>query len=213
MALGNIPGIILLLGATVLLIIASLGLETTKTFYYLDAHISGISGVTGAARLKLGTWSWCVNTGNGNTCSDTGIGYDLKNLFFSGISVLDQKTIQNSVIEGLTKALILVPIGAGLSFLALLFALSTNILLDILASVFSFLAALVTGIAVCFEAAAFVIARDRINDADAANDSATLGNNFWFVIASFIAQFLAMFLVLFGCLKRRRSRSAYPPPA
>lgn len=114
--------------------------------------------MVGSSALKMGNWGTCtiflitggplvvlrahlafwIILGFGSVCSKSQLGYDLS--FLNNGS----EGISTSVVHGLTYALILTPIAAGFSFIALLFALASNFALGLISSIFSFFAFLVT---------------------------------------------------------------------
>jgi len=204
--IGNIPGIILLTAALVLLVLASVTAPVDKHLYFLKAVFNGasVAGVgTGRTQLNIGMWGYCVEFAGGSECSRRHLGIGISNLNYAGIP--NQARISNAILNGLAKGLILHPIAAGITFIALLFALSTHVIVDILASFVAFLAFLTTLIVFIFDIVLFVTARHRLNDS-VPGSPASLGNAFWMVMAALIAQFFAMFLVCFGGFKRRRER-------
>lgn len=131
----------------------------------------------------------------------------------------------------LSKTLILAPIAAGLTFIALLFALSTHLVMGILASIASLIALLATlvflgvrpfpplrfcalvcraaadGDLTCTQLALgfFITARNRIND-NVPNSNLGLSSMIWLVVAAAGAQLIAALTVCFT--RSRRSRKA-----
>jgi len=203
---GNIPGIILLLAALVLLILASITVPVVHEFYFLKATLPGasISGVSfGRTTLRLGMWGVCADSGSVRECTKRSLGYDLD---LSFLNLSDDGRIAQAVLRGLSKALILHPIAAGITFIALLFALSGHIIVDIIGTIAAWFAALITLIAFIIDCVLFITAKNRINDVD--SGTATLGNAFWFVMVAFICQFLAGFVVCCGG-RRRRNNAKY----
>ncbi|KAH8922508.1 pali-domain-containing protein [Atractiella rhizophila] len=213
MAVGNIPGIIFLLGATILLVLASISVPVVKRFYFLESHFNGVefAGQSfGRTKLTVGMWGYCINPPGGfeTTCSHAKLGYGLDLDF---LNINDNGRLASALIRGLTKAQILHPIAAGITFVAFIFALSTNPVVDILASAIAFLGFIVCAIVFGIDCGLYITARNRINDVD--DDSTELGNAFWMVMTAVILTFLASFLVCFGFLKRRRaSRRGAPAP-
>lgn len=210
---GNIPGIILLLIALVLLILVSVSVPILKSIYFLRADFAGASfaGVgVGRSHVTLGMWGACFDgQGISRQCTKTHLGYDLD---LSFLNLTSDSRFARAVIRGLSKALILHPIAAGVTFIALLFALSGNIFIDIIATLAAFLAFLITLVAFIIDCVLWITARHRINNV--LDHSASLSNAFWMVLAALIAQLIASFLVCFGGRSRRTraDTTAYPPP-
>lgn len=131
------------------------------------------------------------------------------------------------IMQVLSKTLILAPIAAGLTFIALLFALSTHLVMGILASIASLIALLATLVflgvrlpcsrrparpsadeSLSLEQLAlgfFITARNRIND-NVPNSNLGLSTMIWLVVAAAGAQLIAALTVCFT--RSRRSRKA-----
>lgn len=206
MAIGNIPGLILLGGATVLLVLASISTPVVNDFHYLKVHFDGVSvaGQTeGSSTLYLGLWGACVNSAQGQTCTKESLGYGLN---LSILNLNDDTHLSQTLLRGVAKALILIPVSAGITFIAFLFALSTNVFVDVLASIAALLGFLVTLIAFILASVVFITARHRINTGVSGADS-ELSNCYWFLLTALVADLLASCFVLFGCFKRRRAHN------
>ncbi|ORY56812.1 SUR7/PalI family-domain-containing protein [Leucosporidium creatinivorum] len=188
-------GLLCLLAATVLLIVVSVSTPIWESVYFLKADIVG-GGSSTNGLIKLGQWGYCV----GSACSKSKLGYDL-----DAITTATDGQVSASIVHGLTYALVLNPIAAGFSFIALLFALCSNLALGIIASVLSGWAFLVTIIALALDLGLFVTARHRLNDASD-NINASFGNALWLVVAAAACQLVAAFTVCFTHSSSKRQR-------
>lgn len=74
-----LPGTVVCLAATILLILVTVSVPVTKSFYYLSADLSGsAAGRTLAGELKLGTFGYCLQiTGGKDTCTSATLGYSI----------------------------------------------------------------------------------------------------------------------------------------
>jgi len=178
-----------LLAATVLLVIVSVSVPVWKDVYFLEATLQ-----TGE-KLKLGNWGTCI----GNSCSKSKLGYDIDYILSQGGS----SRVSNAIVHGLTYALVLNPISAGLTFLALLFALGSHFALGLVASLFGFFAFIVTVVALGIDLGVFVTARHRLNNVNGVD--AMLGNATWMVVAALVAQLLGSVTVCFTHARDRRA--------
>ncbi|KAK9898442.1 pali-domain-containing protein [Cystobasidium minutum MCA 4210] len=190
------PGVFFLFCAFVLLIITSVSVPVWDAIRFLRIQ-------TGGTEARLGTWGYCVIQQGVKTCSNSRLGYDADDIveIFS-----DGGNISNSVIRGLTYALVLHPIAAGITLFALIISLTTNWCLDICGSLFSFFAFLVALVAFIVDSVLFVTARTRINN-DIAGSPASLSNAYWMTLAAVISLLLAAFTVCCGSMTARRRKA------
>ncbi|GAA5884220.1 hypothetical protein JCM6882_002184 [Rhodosporidiobolus microsporus] len=182
-------GAFFLLAATALLVVVSVTAPIWDTVGFLKGDIQGLS-------FTFGNWGYC--TANG--CSSARLGYD-RNFIEQ---VTDYDGAGRSILHGLSYALILNPICAGLSLLALLFALGTNTALGVIASLLSLLAFIATVVALGLDLGLFITARHRIRN-DIPNSNAHLSTAIWLVLAACVCQLIAGFTV---CFTRSRRRAA-----
>ncbi|KAK0555212.1 hypothetical protein OC845_000349 [Tilletia horrida] len=191
----SLPGIVLLAAAAILLIIVTFSTPSIKSVYYLEAIIGG-GGSDRGRRLTFGTLGYCL----GNRCSPLKLGYsltDVNQLF--GINIIPEQ-YSTALIKGLTYTLILQPVAAILTLIALLFAILSACpgcgCGAFCGSFLTGLAASITLLAFALDLALFVIARKRINDISGA--SATLGNALWIVAAAWACLVVGAILVCCG---------------
>ncbi|GAA6011046.1 hypothetical protein JCM10207_005476 [Rhodosporidiobolus poonsookiae] len=183
-------GAFLLLAATAVLIVASVSAPIWDTVGFLKGTVNGRD-------ITFGNWGWCSE----GQCSSAGLGYD-RNFIDS---VVGTDGVGDAVIHGLSKTLVLTPICAGLSFIALLFALSTHLAMGIVASLLSLLAFIVTIVSLGLDLGVFVTARNRINDR-IANSDVHLASCIWLVVAAAGCQLIAALTVCFTRSRRRAAR-------
>ncbi|KAI0674969.1 pali-domain-containing protein [Trametes maxima] len=183
------PGLFFAFAAMVLLIFASVSAPTWERISFLDATTAG-------ATTHFGVF--------GYTGSKTHVGW-----FFPG--ALGDSRINDNLFHNLTYVLILIPIGAGLSGLAVLFGLcgaayhrAGTVFMTLLAA----LAFLVTLVAWVIEMVLFGIARHHMRDRAI---DATWGNANWIVLGALVSLFLGFFASLCGSFGRysRRRGAAY----
>lgn len=193
------PGVFFLFAAFVLLVVVSLSVPVWDAVYYLKVNAAG-------TEARLGNWGYCLLSNGRKTCSSSRLGYDADDIvgLFS-----DGGDISNSIIKGLTYALILHPIAAGITLFALIISLTTNWCLDICGSLFAFFAFLVTLVAFIVDSVLFVTARTRINN-DIGGSPASLSNAYWITLAALVSLLLAAFTVCCGSMtaRRRKAREA-----
>ncbi|KAL8280380.1 hypothetical protein RQP46_007297 [Phenoliferia psychrophenolica] len=189
----HLIGVFSLLAATVLLIVVSVSLPVWKSVYFLDVDFSVSSSIGGlratSDHLRLGNWGLCL----GDVCTKARLGY---NLDFIENNTSGDLHLAASILHGATYALILHPIAAGFTFLALLVSLSTHFVVGILASVLALWAFVLTLIAFVIDLVIFITARDRLTKHSSSllgssDLSASYGPALWLVLTAFILQLIA----------------------
>ncbi|KAF8271242.1 pali-domain-containing protein [Lactarius quietus] len=183
MASPAIPGLFFCFVATVLLVIVSVSAPTWNSVYFLRASNGGLS-------YHFGVF--------GYTGSQTRLGYRFP---------ISTSELSSSTIHNLTFTLVLHPIAAGLSGLALLFGLcgaGYHRAGTVLMALSSSLAALVTFIAFILDIALFSIARHEFRKF---GWSSQYGNALWMTLGALVALLLGICTAgcgVFGSYKRRR---------
>ncbi|EMS19522.1 hypothetical protein NBRC10512_007199 [Rhodotorula toruloides] len=180
-------GTFLFLSAMALLIVASVSSPIWDNVGFLHGSLNG-------QRFTFGNWGYCI----AGRCSKTMLGYDRGMLN----SAAGTNLAGNAIVSKLSKTLILTPICAGLAFIALLFSLSTHLVMGILASLWGLLALVATCVALGLELGLFITAKRRINRIP--NSHASLASCIWLVVAAAGCLLIGSFLVCFT--RHRRSR-------
>ncbi|KAI0743768.1 pali-domain-containing protein [Daedaleopsis nitida] len=179
-----VPGLFLTFAAMVLLIFASVSAPTWNNVSFLNVGSTG---------TRFGVF--------GYTGSDTHVGWRFPQ------NLADDR-LNGGLFHNLTFVLVLIPIGAGLSGLAVLFGLcgaGYHRVGTILMTLVSALAFLITLIAWVIEMVLFGVARNHMNDRGL---DAHWGNANWLVLGALVALFLGSFASLcgsFGPYGRRRN--------
>ncbi|KPV72978.1 uncharacterized protein RHOBADRAFT_46072 [Rhodotorula graminis WP1] len=183
-------GAFMLFASMALLVVVSVSAPIWDTVGYLKGNVNGVS-------TTWGNWGLC--TANG--CSSATLGYS-RNFIRTATG---SQVAGDRIMQVLSKTLILAPIAAGLTFIALLFALSTHLVMGILASIASLIALLATLVFLGLALGFFITARNRIND-NVPNSNLGLSSMIWLVVAAAGAQLIAALTVCFT--RSRRSRKA-----
>jgi hypothetical protein len=188
-----LPGLFFCFAACVLLIFASVSPPTWESVYFLNAG-------TGAGRIRFGVF--------GYTGSGTSVGYD----FPAGFRGYNGGRLSSSLIHNLTYTLILHPIAAGLSGLAVLFGLCgatyhrSGTVFMALVSGLAFICTLIVWI---IDMVLWGITRNVLRDN---NVSAQYGNANWLTLGALVALFIGFFTGacgIFGSYRRKRYDSHY----
>ncbi|RDB17497.1 hypothetical protein Hypma_000993 [Hypsizygus marmoreus] len=203
-----IPGIILLFAAFVLSFLTSIslpyltGLDIARTHFGNGVLESGSEGMT---ELRFGIWAPCFyDQDEQRTCFKAGHGYK--------ISISNQDKTANVIIgSSWTRGLAVHPVATAVIFVALLLSISQHVTITLIASLTSFLAALLTLIAFAIDIALFAYLKHQVNKLPNVQAKTSPGAGFWMTFVSFILLLLAGCTVCFG---RRRDRmsgaTAYP---
>ncbi|TFY82795.1 hypothetical protein EWM64_g1215 [Hericium alpestre] len=188
MAVGQvIPGLFFTFAAMVLLVFVSVSAPTWDTIYFFRAS-------QGAREFHFGVF--------GFTGSDTHIGYNFPQSTFG----FDNSRLNSSTIHNLTAALILHPIAAGISGLAVLFGLcgvgyhrAGTVFMSLLAG----LAMLASLVAWIIDMVLFGIARSQFRNE---GWSAQYGNATWMTLGATVSLLLGFCLGACGTLGHYRKR-------
>jgi len=192
------PGQFFLFAAFVLLIFVSVSAPVADWLYFLKA-------TSGGTEIRLGNWGACVRLAGGSfSCTDKSLGYRADDI----VDTLGETgDISGSVVRGLTYALVLHPIAAGVTLIAMIVSLTTNVCLDICGSLIAFFAFLVCLVALIVDSVLFITARNRINS-NVAGSPASLSNCYWMVVTATVSLLLAAITVCFGSARARRNKRA-----
>jgi len=197
-----IPGIVFLFSAFVLSFLTSISLPYLTALDITRAHFkTGVirPGQEDLTQVRFGVWAPCFYNQNGDrTCYKTGHGYSVS------ISNAD-KTANIIIGPSWTRGLAVHPVATGITFIALLLSLSQHITVTLLASLASFLAAVLTLIAFAIDIALFAYVKHQINKLPDVSGSTKTGPGFWLTFVSLILLLLGGCTVCFG---RRRDRMA-----
>ncbi|PPQ94284.1 hypothetical protein CVT25_004941 [Psilocybe cyanescens] len=203
-----IPGIVFLVAALVLSFLVSVSLPFLPALDIVRTNFQGgvQQGAIGTVQTRLGIWSACAyDTHGSRTCLKTGHAYTFE------IDRDLQKSKVAIVKASWTRGLAVHPVATAAIFIALLLSFSTHLTATLLASLMSFLAALLTLIAFAIDIALFALVRHAMNGLDiGANTNTAPG--FWMTFVTLILLLLAGCTVCFGRRNDRMSgaTSSYP---
>lgn len=178
--------------------------------------------------VQFGLWSYCaVESPSGNRdCSTTGYAYS--------VSVRDSSSDDSvTIASSWTRGLAVHPVGtssvyihgssagpltcflataAAVSFIALLLSFSTHITVTLIASLVSFLAAVLTLIAFAIDIALFAFVKHQVGTLNNSSFTTNTAPAFWMTFTSFILLVLAGCTVCFGRRRQTRLDAAEPGP-
>jgi hypothetical protein len=155
--------------------------------------------------VRFGVWADCTYKGDGSRiCGDAGHGYS--------VPISDTNKDANVIISGAwTRGLAVHPVATAVTFIALLFSFSSHVTVTLIASLLSFLAALLTLIAFAIDIALYAFLHHEVGKIPALSAHTNTAPGFWLTFVSLILLLLAGCTVCFG---RRRDRmsgaSSYP---
>ncbi|KAF8811895.1 pali-domain-containing protein [Phlegmacium glaucopus] len=193
-----IPGVIFILCALVLNFLVSISLPYLPALDIARTHFGNGAAMNSQVltEIRFGIWAPCYyDSHEDRTCSKTGHGYD--------ITVTSQDKSRVAVINASwTRGLAVHPVATAATLVAFFLSLSTHITVTLIASLVSFLAALLTLIAFAIDIALFALVNHEMDRLGAGTTTKT-GPGFWMTFASLILLLLAGCTVCFG---RRRDR-------
>ncbi|KAF9256202.1 hypothetical protein L218DRAFT_966549 [Marasmius fiardii PR-910] len=196
-----IPGIIFLLCATVLNFLVSISLPFLPALDVARTHFPGIALVNGQSvnELRVGVWAPCTYTPNGERiCAEANHAYSIS---ISNTNRDSQVVIGNSW----TRGLAIHPVATAATFIAFLLSFSSHVTITLIASLMSFLAALITLIAFAVDIALYAFLKHEAKGINDVRADTVTAPGFWLTFVSFILLLLAGCTVCFG---RRRDRMA-----
>ncbi|EPQ55636.1 pali-domain-containing protein [Gloeophyllum trabeum ATCC 11539] len=205
-----IPGIVFLLAAFVLSFLTSISLPylpalDIATVHFGNGQNSQIpnTNVPVIKELRFGIWAYCEYAANDGhrTCSPEGHGYQVQ---VGDATNNDTVTIGSSWTRGLAVH----PVATAVTFIALLLSFSTHVTVTLLASIVSFLAALLTLIAFAIDIALYAYVHHEMGKLSGSVNTDT-APGFWLTFVSLILLLLAGCTVCFGRRRERMSGSSY----
>ncbi|KAL1754048.1 SUR7/PalI family-domain-containing protein [Schizophyllum commune] len=205
-----IPGIFFIFAALVLNFLVSISLPYLTALDVARATVNtGISAGnvdSGVREVRFGVWSSCAYTDDGTkTCRDAKPAYSV------GFSDPKEQDVSVTVGPSWTRGLVLHPIATGVTFIALLFSFSTHIAVSLIASLLSFLSAVLTLIAFAIDIALFVYVKHQVKKLPNVDGTGKPGPGFWMTLVAFVILLLAGCTVCFGRRRQRMSSAtAYP---
>ncbi|KAH8930169.1 pali-domain-containing protein [Atractiella rhizophila] len=211
----NFPGTLVVLVGTALLVVVSLSVPIIKSVFFLKANLTvTIQQFSTGGDITLGTWGLCI----AGSCSKAKLGYDLDAdslLNIGGLAKDALGGIPNSLIKGLTYALVIHPVAAafgGIASILGLLSLIREFSGTCFTTCFASFAASFAWLAFIFDIITFSIAKSRINSSDTGDSTtvnAQLGNAIWLTLTAAIL--LSLSGCFFGCgrccIRQRSNRN------
>ncbi|KAI6113880.1 hypothetical protein EDD16DRAFT_1885839 [Pisolithus croceorrhizus] len=203
-----IPAVFFFFAAFVLLFIVSISLPYLTAMDIARVHIDGSTAVSVASdsvsQLRLGIWAYCYDlSSSGNrVCSTTGHGYSV---------VISTQNNSVTIGSSWTRGLAVHPVAAGVTFIALLLALSQHITITLFASLVGFVAALLAFIAFLIDIALFAYLKNQMDNLGYGGNTIT-GPGFWLTFTSMILLVLGACTVCFGRRRRRMANATSTAP-
>jgi hypothetical protein len=194
-----IPGVLFLVCALVLSFLVSVSLPFLPAMDIVRTHFGGgqvQAGSVGIEQVRFGIWSACYyDQKDDRTCLPSAHAYSFE-------ITNPKQTVTAFIDSSWTRGLAVHPVATAVTFLALLLSLSTHITVTLIASLMSFLAALLTLIAFAIDIALFALVKHEMNKLEIGASTIT-APGFWMTFVAFILLLLAGCTVCFG---RRRDR-------
>jgi len=146
-------------------------------------------------QLRLGIWGYCANL-RSEECVYTGLAYQLQ--------MTGQNNITETIKPSWTRGLVMAPVATGFILFALSMSFSEHLGMLLIASLMSFMGALVTIIFMAINIALYVYVRSKAKHLGV-SENTNFGPAFWMSLAVLILTLVAGFIV---CFFRRRERNA-----
>jgi hypothetical protein len=188
--------------ATILLLLVSVSAPIWHKLAFLKVTIGGSHGTS---TLSFGNWGYCLLQTGGDVCSGRSIGYDMARI----VSSMDGTTFSSATetsVHNISRALILHPIAAALSFLAFFTAVMSHRIGFLFASFLAALATFITLIALILDFVNFDIIHHHVNSGDGPGSGAHWSWAIWLVVAAFVSLVIGSLTACCGCFTDRRKR-------
>ncbi|KAK7459667.1 hypothetical protein VKT23_009648 [Stygiomarasmius scandens] len=202
-----IPGIIFLFCAFVLSFLVSISTPFLPALDIARVHFDNralVLGETDIVETRFGIWSPCSYDNDGTkTCLAEGHGYSVS------ISNPDKDSF-TTIGSSWTRGLAVHPVATAVTFIALCLSFSSHITVTLLASIVSFLAALLTLIAFAIDIALFAFVRHETGNVAGVGAHTNTAPGFWLTFVSLILTLLAGCTVCFGRRRDRMAGASYP---
>ncbi|KAF9005559.1 actin cortical patch SUR7/pH-response regulator pali [Cyathus striatus] len=212
---------LLLFTAFLLLLLLSLSAPIIHSIYLFRlaaAVSSSLLNAGASAQVSFGVWGYCVSAiqisiagidrNRPAQCSSTHLGYTFDQTV---AEVLNTNDIHNLVSKSTTAALVIHPIVAAFSFLALLLSLCTlgrqsSRLFSSLTLIICSVATVLTTIVFLIDVIFVAIVRGRVRNASNGTLSLNWGNAVWMALGATIALWTALFTASMGAHRERNMR-------
>ncbi|KAI0753617.1 hypothetical protein C8Q74DRAFT_1211098 [Fomes fomentarius] len=198
----HIPGVIFLFCAFVLLFLVSISLPFLTALDFARVHFNEGTPTVGTdtnpiKELRFGTWGNCAYEVGGNrVCTPSGNAY--------GTTIYDaQRQAFVNIGPSWTRGLAIHPVATGVTLVAFLLSLSSHVTVTLLASLASFLAALLTLIAFAVDIALYAFVKHEVHKLSGVASNTNTAPAFWMTFVSFLLLLIAGCTVCFG---RRKDR-------
>lgn len=161
----------------------------------------------GQGDFTFGSWGYCRRQDGALDCTKKMIGYNPAEVLRPYDNSIDISGAGENTSKGLTRVMVLHPVGCVLAFIAFLLSLGKGTMLSFLASLISGLALIITVVVVATDFAGMSIIHHDANDSN--NLSASYGSAIWCVVGAIIALFIGTVLVFLTCCSSRRKNRTH----
>ncbi|KZT05027.1 uncharacterized protein LAESUDRAFT_760494 [Laetiporus sulphureus 93-53] len=204
----HFPGMFLLLGSFVLLVLVSVSLPWMPPLDFVRVHFVNGTVTTSldannTAELRFGAWAdcWYETSGTGLVCSSAGYAYNT--------TVYSKTESGNSTSINIgpswTRGLAIHPVAAGVTLIAFLLSLSAHVTMILLTSLATFVGGVITLVAFAVDIALLAYVKHEMGQLADVSVAVNPAPGFWMTFASFLALMVAGGAI---CLGRRRDRMA-----
>ncbi|OAA72688.1 Signal transduction response regulator [Akanthomyces lecanii RCEF 1005] len=196
-------GTLLLLVTAILLLVASISSPVVNSLSLLNVKFHG--GLD-TDRVTFGSFGYCQMYDGSSDYCHRHLGYNPLALVRGIDSQVDNGSVGRNTASGLTRVMVLHPVGAVLSFVAFLLAvIGTHVISSFTASLLSGLTFIVTVVALACDFTALSIVHHRVNEVR--GNHATYGGALWCVVAALVTSFFATVIVFLSCCASKRSKN------
>ncbi|KAM0668390.1 hypothetical protein ACQRIT_000918 [Beauveria bassiana] len=196
-------GTLLLLVTAILLLVASISSPVVNNLALLKIQFrNGLD----TEDMTFGSFGYCqMYDGQSDYCHRH-LGYNPLRLIRGIDGEVDNGSVGRNTASGLTRVMVLHPVGAVLSFIAFLLAvLGTHVFSSLAASILSGLTFIVTVVVLACDWTALSIVHHRVNEVR--GNRATYGSAIWCVVAALVTSFFGTIIVFLSCCASKRNKN------
>jgi len=198
----SVVAVLLLLAAFVLLLLVAISLPIIKPIYILALQTATqVQGTTVTTQLRFGVWGVCGANSSGNqpatlaNCVGPQLTYQIPPSLSNLIGLSTQTT--DILSKALLILLILHPVAAGLTLIALFFSLFLHATCAaVLASLAAVLSALTAAIVFAADIAIVIVSRQKLQALPNSQYTVLFGDGVWMVLVAVCLTWVACFVLL-----------------
>jgi len=203
-------GTFLLLAAWVLLLVTSISSPVINDISLAKVVLTNKSDIRNSS-VTFGAFGYCVldvapASTDQDYCISSRIGYKPA-VVMGDIDGTNFNAVAHSTVDGLTNALVLIPVAAGVGFIAFLIAILPTWVSSLIASLVAIIAFIISLVAMAISFSIFGVIKNNVNR-DGSGSHAYYGVGQWLLLAATLALLFGSVITFCSCCTSRNSRKS-----